>query len=424
MGDRKSAAEGMIFRQHVLTHGHVLSWDFRGLSCLIRDLCAAFDKGNVPLPGWPDAAILLKPNLNNDLLALTGNSTDLRVLVALVRALQQRGYTNITLADGPNIGIYRKGVDVLGRLGIRALAGRLGLRVLDLNQAPTVEVEVATGKVRVAEVCLRADFFIGVPKVKTHAEAGLSAAVKNLMGCVSGVDKRLMHRDLAANLVHLNEQVRPHWILVDGLIGMEGNGPGDGAPRRLDLLLCGDDPFRLDLLLARLVGLDYAAIPYLAIARQRGHISDEDIRLVERIAPVAAFEPAPRRGLAARILDHRALALVRDLTRPLHGSEAARAMLYRLGIIQDVYRQAEARIEKLSLDRQRCDDCGACVTVCPMELPVTDADFGFLETPACLGCLYCALICPREAIAIEGDLGYLHDHLARYGKSIRCLGTR
>jgi uncharacterized protein (DUF362 family)/ferredoxin len=389
---------------------------------ITSEISACLDMANLPVRR--DAAILLKPNLNNDLLALTGNSTDLRVLVALVRALQERGYTNITLADGPNIGTYRKGVDILGRLGVRTLAARFGVHVLDLNQAPAVEVEVETGRVRVAEVCLQADFFISIPKIKTHAEAGMSAAVKNLMGCVSGTDKRLMHRDLPANLVRLSEQIWPDWVLVDGLVAMEGNGPGDGTPRRLDLLLCGTDPFRLDLLLARLVGLDYVAIPYLAIARQRGHISDEDIRLVEQISPVAVLKPAPPRGLVTRILDHRALAVVRDLTRPLHGSEAARTMLYRLGVIQDVYRQADAAIQELNLDRGRCDGCGACVAVCPMELPVLEADFGFLNAPDCLGCLYCALVCPREAIAIRGELGYLHDHLARYGKSIRCLGMR
>jgi uncharacterized protein (DUF362 family) len=120
---------------------------------------------DVPLPSKSDAAILIKPNLNNDLSALTGNSTDLRVLVALVRALQDRGYTHITIADGPNIGIYRKGIDVFARLGVRALAETLGVRLLDLNRAPAVALQMTTGAVRVAEECLRADFFINVPKI-------------------------------------------------------------------------------------------------------------------------------------------------------------------------------------------------------------------------------------------------------------------
>jgi uncharacterized protein (DUF362 family)/ferredoxin len=373
-------------------------------------------------PSVPDAlSIVIKPNFNNDLSALTGNSTDLRVLSALVRALQERGYTNVTIADGPNVGIYRKDIDVFDRLGVRALARRLGVQVVDLNHAPSVQVELVTGPVRVAEICLEADFFISVPKIKTHAEAGMSAAVKNLMGCVVGTDTRLVHADLPANLVRLNEIVEPDLILVDGLVGMEGNGPGDGRPKRLDLLLAGTDPFLLDVLIAQLVELDRNSIPYLTIAREKGYISNEDVARVDEIEPLARFEPPPPRGLITRILDHRLLAGVRDLTRPVHGSEAVRRLLHRLGILQDVYEQAEARIERLTLDRQTCDGCGRCLNVCPAQLPITDPGFDFWDSPECLGCLYCAFVCPLEAIVIEGELGYLESHLERYGRAMRAL---
>jgi ferredoxin len=249
----------------------------------------------------------------------------------------------------------------------------------------------------------------------------MSAAVKNLMGCVVGTDTRLMHGDLAANLVRLNELITPDWTLVDGLVGMEGNGPGDGIPKRLNMLLSATDSFLLDLLIARMIGLNRENIPYLTIAHRMGHISDADMILVDGVEPLVEFEPPPRRGLVTRVLDHSLLGGVRDLSRPIHSSEAMRESLYRLGIIQDVYRQTDARIEQLVFNREKCDECGRCLTICPMQLPITSSDFGFLESPACLGCVYCVLICPHEAISIRGELGYLEDHLARYGEVIRCL---
>jgi len=401
--------------------GAIVTWRYRSTESLVKEIQTLLGEEILSLPHSRSALLVIKPNLNNDLTALTGNSTDLRVLAALIRALQERGYTNITLADGPNIGIYRKGIDVFGRLGVRALAEHFGVQLIDLNHAPAAEITVATGPVRVAEICLQADYFISVPKIKTHAEAGMSAAVKNLMGCVVGTDKRLMHADLPANLVRLNEIIKPNLTLVDGIIGMEGNCPGDGMPKRLDLLLAGTNPFLLDLFIARLVGLDRHIIPHLLIAHKKGYINDKDIARADEIEPLTQFEPPPPRNFVVRLLDHRFLARVRDLTRPIHGSETARRLLYRLGILQDVYEQAEARIERLTLNRHACDGCGRCLAICPMELPITDPDFDFWASDDCLKCLYCAFVCPKEAITVEGEPGYLRTHLKRYGEVMRTL---
>jgi uncharacterized protein (DUF362 family) len=189
--------------------GAIVAWQYRSTESLVREIQTLLEQDDLSLPHSHDALLAIKPNLNNDLIALTGNSADLRVLAALLQVLQEHGYTNITIADGPNIGIYRKGIDVFGRLGVRALAEHFGIQLVDLNHAPSVEVKLVTGFVRVAEICLQADYFISVPKIKTHAEAGMSAAVKNLMGCVVGTDKRLVHADLPANLVrHGRERPR------------------------------------------------------------------------------------------------------------------------------------------------------------------------------------------------------------------------
>jgi uncharacterized protein (DUF362 family)/ferredoxin len=387
------------------------------VKAIIKQMIGEIDN----LPQRSDAVILIKPNLNNDLSALTGNSTDLRVLVALIQNLQQQGYTNITIADGPNVGIYRKGIDVFDRLGLRCLAEKLDVRLIDLNHSAYVQVEVESGFVRVAEPCLQADYLINVPKIKTHAEAGMSVAVKNLMGCVVGADTRIMHLDLGANLVRLNQAVQPDLILVDGLIGMEGNGPGDGSPRRLDLLLAGRDPYELDLLVSRLMGLDAKESSYLKVAQQKGIIDDDVLRQMEDIDPMVTLEAPPQRSLVTRILEHHSLGRLRDLTRFIHGSEWARRLLYRFRIMQDVYETSEANVETLILEHELCDRCGLCLDVCPVELPITDKDFDFYASSDCLGCLYCAFICPQEAIQIVGELGYLEAHLARYGESMRSL---
>jgi len=366
------------------------------------------------------AAILLKPNLNNDLSALTGNSTDLRLLAAVIEALQQRGCTRIIVGDGPNIGTYRKGIDVLGRLGVRALCAHYGVECVDFNHAPAAQIQLATGPVRVARLCLEAALFINLPKLKTHAEAGMSLALKSLIGCVVGTDKRLVHRDLPTNIVALNEAIHPHFTIADALIAMEGNGPGDGTPRRTDALLAATDPFALDLVAAQLFGLDVTRIPYLSVARRRGHLTAADFDAAARLTPLVRLEPAPPRGWLVRLLDSRALAPLRDATRFLHGQEWARRLLYRLRVMQDVYQARDARIERLWLDKARCSRCGLCLDYCPLGLPLLDPGFDFASS-ACVRCLYCVQVCPEEAIHVQGDLGYLKTHLERYSERIRLL---
>lgn len=370
-----------------------------------------------PLPSL-QSCIFIKPNLNNDLCALTGNSTDLRLLAAILEMLQGRGYDNIVVGDGPNIGTCRKGIDVLGRLGVRALCAHYGVECVNLNHAPAVEVSLATGPVRVAKLCMEADFFVNLPKLKTHAEAGMSLALKSLIGCVVGTDKRLVHQDLAANIVALNEVIRPDLIIADVLIAMEGNGPGDGTPRRVDTLLVGTDPFVFDLAATHLFGLDAVRIPCLAIAQQRGHFTDADFKAARALTPLLHLEPAPPRSRVTCLLDSRALAPLRDATRLIHGREWARRLLYRLRIMQDVYEAQDACVERLWLDTDRCTSCGLCLAYCPLGLPILDPGFDF-RSDLCTHCLYCAMVCPQQAVQVEGDLGYRKRHLARYGDQIR-----
>jgi len=375
----------------------------------------------VKLCADPRATILLKPNLNNDLSALTGNSTDLRLLAAVIEALQQHGYTRIIVGDGPNIGTYRKGIDVLGRLGVRALCAHYGVECVDFNHAPATQIQLATGPVRVARLCLEADLFINLPKLKTHAEAGMSLALKSLVGCVVGTDKRLVHRDLPTNIVALNEAIHPHLTIADALIAMEGNGPGDGTPHRTDTLLAATDPFVLDLGAAHLFGLDVTRIPYLAVARRRGHLTAADFDAAARLTPLVRLEPAPPRGWLVRLLDSRALAPLRDMTRFIHGQEWVRRLLHRLHIMQDVYQADDAQIA-LYLDAARCTRCGLCLDYCPLALPVLESGFDFAGP--CVRCLYCALVCPAQAIQLKGHVGYLERHMARYGDLIRQVASR
>lgn len=372
----------------------------------VSDLLATF----AVLPADRDARIVLKPNLNNDLNGLMGNSTDLRVLSSVIQALQRAGYRDITVADGPTAGVERRGLDVFRRLRIDRLAQALGVRCTDLNHAPGCAVTLTgAGSIDIARACLNADLLINLPKLKTHWEAGLTAATKNLMGCLPQHSKKRMHKDLIPNLMRLNEAIRPNLHLVDGLVAMEGQGPGDGRPRALHLLVAGTSNYLVDLVTARLVGFEVAEVPYLRRAAERGLLSRDDLAVAARIRPIAILARAHRRPIT-RLAAAPWLAPVRRLLRPVYQLPPVSALLHRHQITQDVYVDRDDEIAALTLVARRCDQCGKCRDYCPMALdPVRH-----LGDPRCIQCLYCAMICPREAIRLHGALGFLASHLARY----------
>jgi uncharacterized protein (DUF362 family) len=385
-------------------------------------LRAALDEilGAAGLPQDHSARILLKPNLNNDLNGLTGNSTDLRLMRALIEALHARGYRDLTIGDGPNFGIRRLGIDVFARLAVDRLAALYGVQCVDLNDDDGRPLELVGGRVtRIAITCLEADYIINLSKLKTHAEAGLSLACKNLIGCNVGIHKKRAHDDLPRAIVRLNQILRPHLHIVDGLVAMEGNGPGDGRPRELGLLFAGQDPFLLDAAVAQLAGMAPATLPHLAVARQEGLIAEADWEAVGALVPLVALLPAPPRRLVTRLLTRNSLSWFRDLVRPLFANRVVIRLLHRLRVVQDIYETKDAQIKRLSLhDTGREADLRRANAYCPVELDIPSFRFDPREE-RCIGCLYCYWLSDDGLVQLDGDLGYLRTHLDRYQRLVR-----
>ncbi len=398
--------------------GVVEAWTLAEIRAGVRGLLAAFEDR---LPADRGARIVIKPNLNNDLPALVGNSVDLRVLGALLYELRERGYRDITVADGSNVGIERRDIDAFKRLRVDRLAARYGARLVDLNHDDGERVPLRAGAApRVSRTVLDAELLISVPKIKTHVEAGLSCAMKNWVGLCRGQDKRQMHYDLGRNILALNQRVRPHLILVDGLIGMEGNGPGDGDPFRFGRLLASDDALVNDLVVARLVGLPVESVSYLAHARADGLIPAALEAEVAALPVLRRIVAAPPRSLLARVADDRRIFWLKRLARPITDRPEIARAAYRLGVIQDVYGASDDAVTAITRDPAACGPCRRCEDFCPSALPL-DQIGATPASDACIHCLYCWWVCPNDALALQGPLHHLEAQAARYRSAVREL---
>lgn len=374
------------------------------------------------LPADRSARVVIKPNLNNDLVALTGNCADLRVLAALIEALQRRGFRAITVADGSNVGVERRQISTFRRLRLDRLAARHGVATVDLNRDAGRRIPLHAGaEPLVATTVLDADFLISVPKVKTHAEAGLSCAMKNWVGICVGQDKRHMHQDLGRNIFALSEVVQADLVLVDGLVGMQGNGPGDGDPARLGWLSMADDPFLNDAVVAQMVGLAVEAVPYLRHAREAGVLDEALLARIQAEVPrVRTIEAAPPRSRLAELSESPRLLWLKRAVRPLVSRPAVAELAYKARIIQDVYSLEDDDLALVARNAATCGDCRRCEDFCPTGLSLEDIGVK-LDLPDCVQCLYCWWVCPKDALTLRGQAHAMQRQIDRYKRQIESL---
>ena len=394
------------------------AWTVAEVRVAVEGILSSFSER---LPEARDAKIVIKPNLNNDLVALVGNSTDLRVMVSIIEGLQERGYTNITVADGSNVGIDRREISTMRRLRIGRLKERYGVSLVNLNRdTGTVHELHAGASPEISNTILDADFLISVPKIKTHAEAQLSCAMKNWVGIVVGQQKREVHLDLAKNIWALNEAVQPDLIIVDGLVGMEGNGPGDGIPFRFNKIIGSDNGFLNDLAVAKMVGMPLTFVPYLVHAKVAGRITRADEVVAEGVETVRVMMRAPERSKLAVLSESRSLRWLKRAVQPALKNSKVIEAAYKLKITQDVYSMEDDGITGIKRASTDCGECKRCEQVCPTGLKVEEIGVSMTKDN-CIDCLYCWWICPDGALELEGSLGYMERHVDKYKAAVEAI---
>jgi len=395
-----------------------------------KSLFSTFDAYKDLFPSSKEAKVLLKPNFNANMNALTGNTTDLRILSTVIRYLKENSFTNILIGEGTNSGYYRNKIGVISRLKVDQLARYYGVKVKDLNYAVPYEIDFnGSIKAQVAKDCIEADFFINMPKLKTHFEEGMSVCLKNLMGCLIGQEnKKKAHQDLAENILRINQKIKPHLHIVDGLIAMEGLGPTRGTPIRMDIILIGTDPYLVDLAAARLASFDYKKIGTLNLAEKKGLLSDEHHKYIDSLdlknlqktfappnaGPLVRFIHSPKRQkYFLKIRNMKLFSYLAD-------TQWFGKLLFLSGLRQDVFLGEEMSCEAIQIEEKFCNDCGICQDLCPLgqKLP---SDFEHLDEENCIRCLYCFLSCPEGALQFKGEMGFLREQLRQYDEKIREL---
>jgi uncharacterized protein (DUF362 family) len=257
---------------------------------------------HVPVRG---KRVVLKPNLVEYRREKVIN-TDPRVIDAVIRLFKNEGAAEVVVAEGP--GHWRNVQFLVKESGLGAVLERHGVRFVDLNHDEPVKV-LNLGRLTgleylyLAKTVVTADVFVSLPKLKTHHWAGATLSLKNLFGTLPGIcygwPKNELHwRGIPNSIVDIACTHTPQLAIVDGIVGMEGDGPLHGSAKPVGALVMGADLVAVDATCCRLMKLPPERLPTLVYAalKRLGRLKEAEVpQLGEPVAALATeFELPPQ----------------------------------------------------------------------------------------------------------------------------------
>jgi uncharacterized protein (DUF362 family) len=218
--------------------------------------------------------VLLKPNLV-EFDPKTCINTDVSVVAAALEAFHSLGAAEVKIGEGP--GHRRDTYSIAEMTRYRSEVPKFDALFTDLNRDDVSPVQgfANRGEIYLPNTALRADLIVSLAKMKTHHWAGATLSMKNFFGLVPGSvygwPKNELHQvGIDESIVELNRIFRHTFAIVDGVVGMEGNGPIQGTPKQAGVLVMGSDLPAVDATCCRIMGIDPARVDYLSMALGRG----------------------------------------------------------------------------------------------------------------------------------------------------------
>ncbi|HAV43635.1 TPA: hypothetical protein DCX15_06460 [bacterium] len=314
--------------------------------------------------------VLLKPNLLGFYRPERGITTHPSIVKAVARIVRECGATPI-IADSPGMGISYT------QCSLKKLYEVCGITMIE---EAVLNYDTRTSKLGHFEIIrpvIDCNLIINIPKLKTHALTVLTGAVKNLYGLIPGLSKlsyHLTHRDtesFSRLLFELLEVIeKPQLAIVDGIIGMDGDGPMDGNLRNVGVIIISDTPILADLIALKIVGIPCSLLP--------GHKKRQDL-----LKSAELFgDPLSRLILKEPFILPKSIPSCEWLSflKPL--------------------------LTATPVIRKDCNGCGTCVNVCLQGAIRLEQGRASIEDRLCIRCYCCQESCPNQAIALKRSILY------------------
>jgi len=320
--------------------------------------------------------VLIKPNLLSPAKPEQAVTTHPMVVRIVAEYVLSKGARPI-ISDSPPLGSFEK---ILTEGEYVKTFRDLEVEFKALRSSEKVNIGEPFGQIDIASDALEADLVINLAKLKTHSQMLLTLGVKNMFGCIVGYRKPEWHlragidRELFARLlVQIYQAIKPGITIVDGILALEGQGPGkSGTPRQLGILVAGLDAVEVDRSICRMLGLNPDVLLTNRAAKELGLV-DETVYI------------------------NGDFSIINDFKLPVPGP-----LTFGPGPLQKVMRKH--LIQRPVVDHNLCKRCEDCVLYCPAKAIRMDKDRILFDYDQCIRCYCCLEICPHGALRSKEPL--------------------
>ncbi|MBE6712243.1 MAG: DUF362 domain-containing protein [Ruminococcaceae bacterium] len=329
--------------------------------------------------------VVIKPNLVMKKKPEGGATTHPALLEAVLLCLlpHTRDITVAECSGGLNTEALMKGV--YRETGIEEVCQKHGIPIhYQMNAAEVFPPEpISCRKLEVLDIFTTADVFINLAKMKTHSLTTVTGAAKNLYGVIPGLRKVEHHAnnpkvdDFAKLICDINKALPPTLSIVDGILGMEKDGPTGGAPKWAYGLLGGVNPYAIDEAMCRFMGIDSKLSPIQECAKKHG-LFDGEYNLtgdsMEDHLPTPFILP-----------DSQKPNLLRDFLGMYNG------------------KLSRFLAPKPKIKKSLCIGCGECARLCPKKTITVKNGKAKIHHKNCIRCWCCQEMCPKKAVLTHSN---------------------
>ncbi len=319
--------------------------------------------------------VIIKPNIIGPFAVKRSITTNPAVVAAVVKAVEARGPASIIVGDNPGVRGYGANETCAKKSGILDVCDGHFVNLSEEGASVPISSRF-TQRVTISQSFLDADFYITIPKFKTHMLTVITGAIKNSFGMLVGGQKAAIHRlamsceSFSEALVDIYELRKPDLVVMDAIVGMEGRGPSSDDLRDIGKIIVGDNAVECDAVMAAMMGLSPSYGPMLRMASDRG-FGVLDINKIETIGPV---EPIDRFKLPSKFMrtpfGHMSWRLLTQL------------MISRPVPVED-----------------KCTKCGTCEEHCPVGA-IKLNPYPVVNPEKCISCFCCMELCPQSALDV------------------------